>query len=85
MTDDTDMSDPTKYKRLTAHIRAQIEDGLLPPGMPVPSITALAAKNNWSRQTCARALQRLEDEGLLTRYLGLGYFVTGTSRQPDKL
>jgi DNA-binding GntR family transcriptional regulator len=85
MTDGTDMDDPTKYKRLTAYIRAQIEDGIIPPGEPVPSVTELAAENNWSRQTCARALQKLEAEGLLTRYLGLGYYVTGTSRQPDKL
>jgi DNA-binding GntR family transcriptional regulator len=82
MTDYTGASDPTKYKQLTACIRAQIEDGTISPGDPMPSITELAAENNWSRQTCARALQRLEAEGLLARYLGLGYYVTGMPRQP---
>ena len=31
MTDCTGASDPTKYKRLTACIRAQIEDGTISP------------------------------------------------------
>jgi DNA-binding GntR family transcriptional regulator len=42
----------------------------------------LAADRKWSRQTCARALQTLEAEGLLTRYPGSGYYVTGPPRKP---
>jgi DNA-binding GntR family transcriptional regulator len=51
----------------------------------VLTITDLAAENGWSRQTCSRALGVLVKEGLLTRYMGLGYYVTGTTVQPDKL
>jgi DNA-binding GntR family transcriptional regulator len=69
--------DPRKYRQLTCELRAAILDGALPPG-PAPTITELAARYGWGRQTCARALRALEDEGLLARYPGLGYYVTGS-------
>lgn len=84
MTDDDDENDPRKYKQLAAAIRTQIADGTLQRGEQVPTITNLAAEKGWSRQTCARALQRLEGEGLLKRYDGLGYFVTGSATRPTK-
>jgi DNA-binding GntR family transcriptional regulator len=46
--------------------------------MPTPSITTLSQQYGHARQTCAKALRTLEDEGLLTRIPGLGYYVTGT-------
>jgi len=46
--------------------------------MPTPSITPLSQQYGHARQTCAKALRTLEDEGLLTRIPGLGYYVTGT-------
>jgi DNA-binding GntR family transcriptional regulator len=70
--------DPRKYRQLTSELRAAILDGTLPPGNPAPTISELAAARGWSRGTCAEALRALEDEGLLTRYPGLGYYVTGT-------
>ena len=76
MANDTDSHDPTKYKRLAASLRGQIQDGTIAVGGQV-SITQLAAENRWSRQTCARALRILMDEGLLGRYKGLGYYVIG--------
>jgi DNA-binding GntR family transcriptional regulator len=38
------------------------------------------------RQTCAKVLRTLEDEGLLTRIPGLGYYVarTGDAGSPAK-
>jgi DNA-binding GntR family transcriptional regulator len=69
--------DPRKYRQLTSELRAAILDGALPPG-PAPTITELAARYGWGRQTCARAFRALEDEGLLARYPGLGYYVTGS-------
>jgi DNA-binding GntR family transcriptional regulator len=68
--------DPAKWRSLAASLRAQISDGTLKPGQPAPSATGLAAARGWSRQTCARALRNLAGEGLLTRYPGLGYYVT---------
>jgi DNA-binding GntR family transcriptional regulator len=46
--------------------------------MPTPSITTLSQEYGHARQTCAKALHVLEEEGLLARIPGLGYYVTGT-------
>lgn len=76
MTNDPDLKpDPRKYIRLAAELRAQIEDGTLAPGKPVPSRTQLAAQTGWSPITCVKALRLLEKEGFLSRYPGLGYYV----------
>ena len=74
----SDESDPRAYVRLAALIRRDIANGTLQPGMPTPSITTLSQQYGHARQTCAKALRVLEDEGLLTRIPGLGYYVTGT-------
>jgi DNA-binding GntR family transcriptional regulator len=50
--------------------------------MPTPSITTLSQEYGHARQTCAKALRTLEDEGLLTRIPGLGYYVSGTAAAP---
>jgi DNA-binding GntR family transcriptional regulator len=74
----SDESDPRAYVRLAARLRREIADGTLAPGMPTPSITTLSQEYDHARQTCAKALRVLEEEGLLTRIPGLGYYVTGT-------
>jgi DNA-binding GntR family transcriptional regulator len=65
--------------RLAARLRREIAEGKLTPGMPTPSITTLSQQYGHARQTCAKALRTLEDEGLLTRVPGLGYYVTRTA------
>ena len=75
-----DESDPRAYIRLAAILRQEIADGKLPPGKPTPSITTLSQRYGHARQTCAKALRLLVDEGLLIRYPGLGYYVAGTPR-----
>ena len=50
---------------------------------PTPSITTLSQQSGHARQTCAKALNVLVDEGLLIRYPGLGYYVVGSPRKPD--
>jgi len=77
------VSDPTKYKRVADSLRVQIEDGTIAVGEPVP-LAGLTVRTQWSRRTCARGLQRLEEEGLLTRYKGLGYFVTAQPGQRNE-
>ena len=74
----SDESDPRAYVRLAARLRREIAEGKLAPGMPTPSITTLSQEYGHARQTCATALRTLEDEGLLTRIPGLGYYVTRT-------
>src|ERR1700748_2688738 len=66
-----DESDPRAYVRLAARMRREIAEGTLAPGMPTPSITTLSQQYGHARQTCAKALRTLEDEGLLTRIPGL--------------
>jgi GntR family transcriptional regulator len=70
-----DPDDPRMYVRIAVQIRGQIEKGKLAPGDPVPSITTLVQEHGVARQTAAKALRLLEDEGLTQRYPGLGYYV----------
>lgn len=67
--------DPRLHVRIEEDLRAEIADGRLRPGLPVPSITALSEEYGCCRQTASRPLQRLVAEGLLVRYPGLGYYV----------
>ena len=75
-----DESDPRAYIRLAAELRRDIASDKLQPGKPTPSITTLSQQYGHARQTCAKALRLLVDEGLLIRYPGLGYYVAGTPR-----
>lgn len=81
----SDESDPRAYIRLAAELRRDISAGKHQPGKPTPSITTLSQQYGHARQTCAKALRLLVDEGLLIRYPGLGYYVVGESKSdsPD--
>jgi len=61
---------------LLAHIREEIVKGLLAPGAALPSIADLCQLHHLSRQTAGKALRILEDEGVIYREPGLGYFVS---------
>lgn len=74
MAQDTGNGDPT-YQRLSAEIRAWLDQGMFGPGEQLPSITELAADRGLSRTTCSRAMQTLAKEGLLMFYPGIGYHV----------
>ena len=63
-----------------AMVREMISSQVLPPGSPAPSITRLCREHGHARQTCGRAMRLLEDEGLLHRVPGLGYYVTCRER-----
>ena len=71
-----DESDPRAYIRLAAELRRDIASGKLQPGKPTPSITTLSQEHGLARQTVAKALGLLADEGLVIRVPGLGYYVT---------
>jgi DNA-binding GntR family transcriptional regulator len=68
------LTDPRAYMRLAAIVRQQIIDGKLRPGGPAPRSPS-SQEYGHPRPTCSRALRILEDEGLLTRIPGLGYYV----------
>jgi GntR family histidine utilization transcriptional repressor len=78
-----DESDPRAYVRLASELRTAIAEGKYSPGGPTPSITTLSQQSGHARQTCAKALNVLVDEGLLIRYPGLGYYVVGAPGKPD--
>lgn len=65
------------YQQVAAILRAQIEDGTLPPDRPVPSITSLVQEYGIARGTAIKALGVLEDEGLVRVVQGRGTFVVG--------
>ena len=69
-------TDPRAYMRLAALLRDQITTGILTPGIHLPPISDLRRQHGHSRQTVAKALRILEDDGLICRWPGLGYFVT---------
>lgn len=72
---DSQLTDPRAYRRLAEVIRQQITSGTLRQGQPTPSITSLSQEHGHTRQTYSKALRMLEDEGLLKRFPGLGYYV----------
>ena len=75
------MNDPRAYIRMAALIRKQIAEGTLQPGDPTPSIDRLVRDHGHARQTCAKGLRLLVDEGLVHRVPGLGYYVTADARR----
>lgn len=70
------MTEPL-YEIIFKSIQAEIESGKLKPGERVPSEKELAERFNVSRITSKRALQILEQEGLVDRARGKGSFVSG--------
>jgi DNA-binding GntR family transcriptional regulator len=66
--------DPRAYVRLAALLRGQIT-----PGEQLPAIGDLRRKHGHSRQTVGKAMRLLEDEGLIYRVPGLGYYAA----EPD--
>ena len=69
--------DPRRYRQVAHVIRDLIMSGQIAQGQPTPTITQLVARYGTARATSAKALRLLEEEGLLTRWPGLGYYVSG--------
>ena len=87
MGESLDPQDPMPlYYQLELNLRRQIEEGLLLPGSPLPSETYLAHDYNVSRITVRRALDRLEEDGLITCRQGKRTKVSPryTPSDPDK-
>lgn len=68
------MSKP-RYTQIKEHIIQRIDTARWKAGDRVPSENELAAEFTVSRMTARRALQELEEQGLLVRTQGLGSFV----------
>jgi DNA-binding GntR family transcriptional regulator len=67
------MPNETLHGQVTADLRELVGD--LPAGAPLPSEADLQTKYNVSRATVRRALQTLEQDGLITTHMGRGRIV----------
>jgi GntR family transcriptional regulator len=68
-------ADPSPlYHRVYLLLRQHIAEGAWPGGQPMPGEHELAEMHGVSRITIRRALQRLEEEGLILRRRGAGTF-----------
>lgn len=65
------------YDEIRRYLLAAIEQGQFRPGDRLPSESELARQFHVSRITSKRALQLLEQEGVVTRFRGRGTFVAG--------
>ena len=69
------MADSTLHGQMTADLRTLITSGELKPGSALPSESQLGERYGVSRPTVRRALQTLEQEGLISAHVGRGRVV----------
>lgn len=63
------------YRQVVDALRAEIESGVLRPGDPIPSNTALMESFKVASSTAQRAVRTLTAEGLVESVVGRGVFV----------
>jgi GntR family transcriptional regulator len=69
------------YQQLADRLAAQLLDGDPPEGQAMPSVRVLAGQYLLNPLTVNRALQALNDAGLLESRRGLGLYVTTGARE----
>ncbi len=69
------------YQQLADILAAQLLDGDPEEGAAMPSVRALAGRYLLNPLTVTRALQALDEEGLLETRRGLGLYVTAGARE----
>ena len=67
----------SRYAALAAALRHRIVAGEWPSGTPLPAETSLAAEHGVALGTLRRALDLLDEQGLIERHHGKGTFVRG--------
>jgi GntR family transcriptional regulator, arabinose operon transcriptional repressor len=70
----------TKYGRIYAALRAEIDAGRFAPGSRIPSEAQLAERFRVSRITVIHAVRNLQAAGLVERRVGAGTFVKAARR-----
>jgi GntR family transcriptional regulator len=68
------------YQQLADRLAARLLDGDITEGEPMPSVRALASRYLLNPLTVSRALQALDEDGLLESRRGLGMFVRPGAR-----
>ena len=71
------------YLQMVEQVRNLIAIGALRPGDRLPPVRELAARARVNRNTAARAVQRLEQDGLVQARVGQGTFILDTAGQID--
>lgn len=72
------------YLQIAEQLRRLIALGLLKPGERLPTVRELAGQTRVNRNTAARAIQRLESEGLVRTRVGQGTFVQTQGGSTDR-
>ena len=67
-----------RHEQISDWLRVQIQEGVYAADAQIPSESQLTERFEVSRITVRRALQTLENEGLIYRRQGLGSFVKDT-------
>ena len=71
------------YLQLAAILRAQIADGELQPGRPIPSERTLMQRYGVARGTARKAVGVLREEGIVRFSFGRGTFVVPEDERPQ--
>ena len=71
----------TRYSELATLFRRRIDTGEWNKGEQIPTLDELAVECGVARETIRRALDILEQQGLIARYRAKGTFVTGEPRE----
>ncbi len=69
------------YQQLADQLAARLLDGELSEGEPMPSVRTLASRYLLNPLTVSRALQALDEDGLLENRRGLGLYVRPGARE----
>jgi len=69
--------DPRIYVRIASEVRTRIEAGEFDSVGKIPSVRTLMQEYGVAYDTAQHAVRTLEGEGLVVRYPGRGYYVTG--------
>lgn len=69
------------YQQLADQLAARLLDGELSEGEPMPSVRNLASRYLLNPLTVSRALQALDEDGLLEHRRGLGLYVRPGARE----
>jgi DNA-binding LacI/PurR family transcriptional regulator len=72
-----------KYRRIVESLRANIAAGHYRSGARLPSEAELVRRFGVSRMTVVKAMQQLQQEGLLVRRTGSGTYLAGTTRSAN--
>ena len=78
------MENKPNYKIIYDKLKQEIKNGAYPPGTLMPTETALSEKYGVSRPTIARAYNRLQEEGLITKKKGLGTMINAETGNREK-